>query len=127
MIRRPPRSTLFPYTTLFRSDHAGLTITVIVGLKSGHYQVSLFIANGVSQNAGGGERRKMTDVIAHYMNGAIGAARQRIFDDALRALRTHRTDRNLATDLFLDAQRFFKRIAVGLVDFKREIGFFDPV
>src|SRR5260370_26646539 len=24
MIRRPPRSTLFPYTTLFRSDHIGL-------------------------------------------------------------------------------------------------------
>src|SRR2546426_5004916 len=23
MIRRPPRSTLFPYTTLFRSDRAG--------------------------------------------------------------------------------------------------------
>src|SRR3712207_6210363 len=25
MIRRPPRSTLFPYTTLFRSDHLDLT------------------------------------------------------------------------------------------------------
>src|SRR2546430_5068910 len=25
MIRRPPRSTLFPYTTLFRSDHAALS------------------------------------------------------------------------------------------------------
>src|SRR3712207_7240995 len=25
MIRRPPRSTLFPYTTLFRSDHAEVT------------------------------------------------------------------------------------------------------
>src|SRR5436190_17399316 len=24
MIRRPPRSTLFPYTTLFRSEHAAL-------------------------------------------------------------------------------------------------------
>src|SRR3712207_7073964 len=24
MIRRPPRSTLFPYTTLFRSEHLGL-------------------------------------------------------------------------------------------------------
>src|SRR2546422_7751637 len=24
MIRRPPRSTLFPYTTLFRSYHTGL-------------------------------------------------------------------------------------------------------
>src|SRR5215469_18184133 len=24
MIRRPPRSTLFPYTTLFRSDHSAV-------------------------------------------------------------------------------------------------------
>src|SRR5688572_32729634 len=32
MIRRPPRSTLFPYTTLFRSlrrQHAGLQIDVV--------------------------------------------------------------------------------------------------
>src|SRR2546422_11711797 len=26
MIRRPPRSTLFPYTTLFRSLHAGIAL-----------------------------------------------------------------------------------------------------
>src|SRR3712207_7909374 len=26
MIRRPPRSTLFPYTTLFRSDHHRLAV-----------------------------------------------------------------------------------------------------
>src|SRR3989442_4090906 len=26
MIRRPPRSTLFPYTTLFRSPSAGFTL-----------------------------------------------------------------------------------------------------
>src|SRR5258708_17011820 len=26
MIRRPPRSTLFPYTTLFRSQHARVTV-----------------------------------------------------------------------------------------------------
>src|SRR6266480_7803758 len=26
MIRRPPRSTLFPYTTLFRSRHAGAVL-----------------------------------------------------------------------------------------------------
>src|SRR3712207_818337 len=31
MIRRPPRSTLFPYTTLFRADTAGLV------LLSGYY------------------------------------------------------------------------------------------
>src|SRR5687768_18007260 len=28
MIRRPPRSTLFPYTTLFRSSDSGAWITV---------------------------------------------------------------------------------------------------
>src|SRR3712207_7293938 len=30
MMRRPPRSTLFPYTTLFRSHHADL------GARDGH-------------------------------------------------------------------------------------------
>src|SRR2546430_14780884 len=40
MIRRPPRSTLFPYTTLFRSSlfayvaTAGLGCAVIVGFSS---------------------------------------------------------------------------------------------
>src|SRR5256885_6898298 len=28
MIRRPPRSTLFPYTTLFRSLHSGKKVTL---------------------------------------------------------------------------------------------------
>src|SRR3712207_8973044 len=31
MIRRPPRSTLFPYTTLFRSKATGLFRVVVVG------------------------------------------------------------------------------------------------
>src|SRR3712207_7665471 len=33
MIRRPPRSTLFPYTTLFRSTQAGLK----AARERGHY------------------------------------------------------------------------------------------
>src|SRR2546429_6920286 len=33
MIRRPPRSTLFPYTTLFRSHNAEAT-SYLVGLKT---------------------------------------------------------------------------------------------
>src|SRR2546426_3268041 len=36
MIRRPPRSTLFPYTTLFRSSHAR------PGVRSGFPGWSLF-------------------------------------------------------------------------------------
>src|SRR2546422_8465795 len=31
MIRRPPRSTLFPYTTLFRSNGSGLVTGVAAG------------------------------------------------------------------------------------------------
>src|SRR2546425_8773578 len=31
MIRRPPRSTLFPYTTLFRSQHRARSIPRILG------------------------------------------------------------------------------------------------
>src|SRR2546426_8214725 len=40
MIRRPPRSTLFPYTTLFRSRAAGLEprAVTLVGLANGYMQ-----------------------------------------------------------------------------------------
>src|SRR5205085_3914516 len=30
LIRRPPRSTLFPYTTLFRSVHRGTTVNLLI-------------------------------------------------------------------------------------------------
>src|SRR3712207_9298881 len=33
MIRRPPRSTLFPYTTLFRSLVSGLPKTIVVSAE----------------------------------------------------------------------------------------------
>src|SRR5258708_31835936 len=36
MIRRPPRSTLFPYTTLFRSSESGRSLTP-VELPSARY------------------------------------------------------------------------------------------
>src|SRR5256885_14960038 len=35
MIRRPPRSTLFPYTTLFRSRERGLDVPVVVRTAHG--------------------------------------------------------------------------------------------
>src|SRR2546425_6395611 len=45
MIRRPPRSTLFPYTTLFRSD-AGSTAVIGLGLGLSPY-VNPCVALGV--------------------------------------------------------------------------------
>src|SRR5687768_17934843 len=37
MIRRPPRSTLFPYTTLFRSQGTDLFSATIHGVKDRQY------------------------------------------------------------------------------------------
>src|SRR2546427_4112263 len=49
MIRRPPRSTLFPYTTLFRS----LLLTNVVSTASGTYSVQVSNPGGsiTSSNA----------------------------------------------------------------------------
>src|SRR2546422_5278806 len=45
MIRRPPRSTLFPYTTLFRSEAKSLYVDLPAGmpsvLKSGKFSLRL--------------------------------------------------------------------------------------
>src|SRR3712207_8544355 len=47
MIRRPPRSTLFPYTTLFRSESslpvACICHTYCRGSELGHFILMLFI------------------------------------------------------------------------------------
>src|SRR5437867_8416785 len=40
MIRRPPRSTLFPYTTLFRSRRWGLTTCAVSGISAVPYSMS---------------------------------------------------------------------------------------
>src|SRR2546429_9008710 len=42
MIRRPPRSTLFPYTTLFRSLIASTQIRDFFGLKMDHVPGDFF-------------------------------------------------------------------------------------
>src|SRR2546429_3851341 len=40
MIRRPPRSTLFPYTTLFRSKTL-IAVVLILGILSGMWAVAV--------------------------------------------------------------------------------------
>src|SRR5690348_18002156 len=42
MIRRPPRSTLFPYTTLFRSPKAALTESTMLRRGNGGLRSTLF-------------------------------------------------------------------------------------
>src|SRR5690349_23630740 len=45
MIRRPPRSTLFPYTTLFRSGQRLQRLTHLLDTDMGH-QALIHIADG---------------------------------------------------------------------------------
>src|SRR3712207_8537669 len=49
MIRRPPRSTLFPYTTLFRSDRPNVMIKV-PGTEAGVTAFEELTAAGVPVN-----------------------------------------------------------------------------
>src|SRR2546428_12981480 len=57
MIRRPPRSTLFPYTTLFRSlvQHA-LAVRVGMGVEQEHLDRHLAVGEGIARqiDAAGG-------------------------------------------------------------------------
>src|SRR3712207_7008642 len=50
MIRRPPRSTLFPYTTLFRSAHRGRRPRVS-DLRRGLVALGDSITNGLGEPA----------------------------------------------------------------------------
>src|SRR3712207_7315329 len=63
MIRRPPRSTLFPYTTLFRSASASTSVRLVAALKfvPGRYRTvaapSPDVTSEVSPRAVGTVRR----------------------------------------------------------------------
>src|SRR5256885_8570944 len=50
MIRRPPRSTLFPYTTLFRSVRHREGFLLVVGHEHGRDpELALHLADGAAQ------------------------------------------------------------------------------
>src|SRR5256885_10874528 len=48
MIRRPPRSTLFPYTTLFRSQGGGQLFFACAGTSSGNSRTDRLFARSRS-------------------------------------------------------------------------------
>src|SRR2546427_13057357 len=76
MIRRPPRSTLFPYTTLFRSRvqlAADVTAGVIVGIVALPLAIAFAIASGVTP-----ERGLFTAIIAGFLISALGGSRVQI-------------------------------------------------
>src|SRR5260370_12619063 len=71
MIRRPPRSTLFPYTTLFRSSELGSLLRDYAGRPT-----SLFDASRLTEHAGGAKiylkREDLLHTGAHKINTTLG-------------------------------------------------------
>src|SRR5947208_6448779 len=57
MIRRPPRSTLFPYTTLFRSNFILNTYVKLI------YQYSNYLASSSSTSSNDKSERLLQDVL----------------------------------------------------------------
>ena len=62
MIRRPPRSTLFPYTTLFRSNQAILQSTI----ELAHRLDLKVVAEGVENQA---EQNLLSQYDCDYLQG----------------------------------------------------------
>src|SRR2546427_11041889 len=79
MIRRPPRSTLFPYTTLFRSDAIAevnvqmSAYTAEYGLKGGA-QVNIVTKHGGADYHGTGYWYKRHDALnaTNFFNNSAG-------------------------------------------------------
>src|SRR2546426_10654010 len=85
MIRRPPRSTLFPYTTLFRSEIAPLTLAYLPSVDGVDVRVtawSLERAEAERRLAAVGERLKAA--VGDHAYGEDDADLAAVLLDALR-------------------------------------------
>src|SRR2546422_7683682 len=74
MIRRPPRSTLFPYTTLFRSQVDGLDArrAVQIGYGARDFQDAVVRAGGKPQARNGVDRKSTRLNSSHgYISYAV--------------------------------------------------------
>src|SRR5260370_22179583 len=71
MMRRPPRSTLFPYTTLFRSLGAGSLCDLVI--KAGHGDAKILVMKLGEKFGKDGNRIRNGTAIDTGMQIALGA------------------------------------------------------
>ena len=61
------------------------------------------------------------------VDAAVGAFGEGFFDGLFHAFGTHGEGDDFAAVFFFEAEGFFEGVAVGLVHFEADVGFFDPV
>src|SRR5258706_5955094 len=67
MIRRPPRSTLFPYTTLFRSSAAKYTSRSWYSITYPHQRVLLRIRDRIRSEEHTSELQSLTNIVCRLL------------------------------------------------------------
>ncbi len=100
---------------------------VVVALEAGEDEVHFFLFDGGSQGFCGAERIELREVVVRDVNGAVGAFCESFLDGLLHALGAHGKNDDFPAMLFFQAQGFFEGVAVRLVHFEADVGFFDPV
>src|SRR2546426_11040426 len=84
MIRRPPRSTLFPYTTLFRSHRRRVRYKeTIYAALGGESAIALQVAGVVRQILRGAELERVHEDAQHHAIGPLFRAMLSIFVNPL--------------------------------------------
>src|SRR5689334_24183282 len=83
MIRRPPRSTLFPYTTLFRSFSGYVLVVLGVDLRHAHPadpdEGGPFGSGGPAHGGGGLDRRGGQDRKSTRLNSSHSSISYAVF------------------------------------------------
>src|SRR3712207_8944493 len=78
MIRRPPRSTLFPYTTLFRSQSGQNTVAVADAVKERLAEIAPTLPKGFRAEIVGDQsifiKASLKAIQTHLIEGGILAA-----------------------------------------------------
>src|SRR2546425_12646865 len=82
MIRRPPRSTLFPYTTLFRSDYYDQAVDKYAEL--GFHNNAIAMCNKVLRNAPGRQTPYLKLAKLYASKGFMAEAKQNFVEYAER-------------------------------------------
>ena len=103
-----------------------LGVPLVVGLQARQHQVECLLAHGIGERCGHAERIGRCQVRVLDVNGAIGAAGERLANHRRRARRPGRAHHDLSPVLLLEPQPLLEGVRVGLVHFEAGVGFPDP-